>query len=365
MGSPGTADIGKKAVETGFDPQSYTDPISYFSGGGGNSTPHTPGDNISDAKAWAKQGFNEIFGRDPTADELAQALPAFVGTDPHLTDTTSGNAWLANYHQQQTAPTAQDLYNKQQAKYQAEAPKHFDTVQSAFKSLMGRDATQEELTHFGTLMASGQTDPYELQNYLKQTPEYANTADATFRQQLGGQLNQVNSDFFKNYIQPDVVGSFAAQGRDTSGLSSGLSFALAKQAGQMQTQTQQYLAQLGASQYGGNKAQATSDYQTQLAQQMGIQNASLGNQLSSQNNLQQQGWNSANYSRQQSDLMNYMGGRTKPQGSAGSGALQGGTQGAAIGTSIMPGWGTAIGGIGGAVYGGYQGSQGKQGGLFG
>jgi len=42
-------------------------------------------------------------------------------------------------------------------------------------------------------------------------------------------------------------------------------------------------------------------------------------------------------------------------GSAGSGALRYGASGAAIGTKILPGWGTAIGGAIGAIAGGIAG----------
>jgi len=42
-------------------------------------------------------------------------------------------------------------------------------------------------------------------------------------------------------------------------------------------------------------------------------------------------------------------------GGAGQGALQYGTTGAAIGTKILPGWGTAVGGVVGALAGGIAG----------
>lgn len=257
------------------------------------------------AQSSAWNDFRETFGRNPTQAELNQAAVAYMSSDPHFENVAGGRGWIANYFQQQNAPTALDLYNQQQQKYQGQASQHFDTVSGVFQSLLGRAPTQDELNHFGTLIASGQTDAYQLQQYLQQTPEAQNAADAKFRQQISGELNNVNQQFFGQYIQPNVMSQFASQGRDISGASTGLQFALANAAKEMQTNTQGYLANLSASQYGQNKSQATSDYQTQLAQQMGIQNASLGNQISNQNNLQQQGWNWAQNASQNQNLMDF------------------------------------------------------------
>lgn len=322
------------------------------------------GGRENDARAWAFQGLYQSLGRSPNTDEIAQALPAYMGTDPHRTDVASGDAWATQYKLQQNAPTAQDLWQKQQQasqqQYTGNADKWNGQVNALFQQHLGRAASQDELSHFGTLLATNQTDPYELTNYLKQTPEYTNAQDTQFRQQLSGQLNDVNSQFFKQYIQPSVIGQFASQGRDVSGASTGLQFALANAAKEMQMNTQQYMAGLGAQQYGGRQEQARQDYEAQMGQQYGRQNASFGNQISNQNNLLGQGWASANYGRQSNDLMNYMNNQRRagpnPWISAFGGALQGAAAGGARGG--LPG--AVAGGVGGGLFGGLGTAYGGQ-----
>lgn len=303
----------------------------------------------------AFQAFVNQFGRNPTSEEIGMALPAFKGTDPHITDTTSGNAWLANYQAQLTAPTAIQLQQQQKQQgldvYNAKADTYNQQLGSLWQSLLGRAPTSQELTHFGSLLASGQTDPYELQQYLQQTPEYANAKDAQFRQQLGGQLNDINSQFFSKYIQPSVMSGFASQGRDISGLSTALQYALANSAKDLQLQSQQYLAGLGAQQYQGRQDVATQDYQSRLGQQMGVQNTSLGNSISNQNNLLGQGWASANYGRQSNDLMNYLNAQSsRNSGNPMGGALSGALGGAMLGSKFGP-YGALAGGVGGGLFG--------------
>lgn len=304
--------------------------------------------------------FKQQFGRNPTLSELNQAAPYYLTGDPNIGNNAAGKQAIASYYQSMNQPSAQDIYNQQQQKYQAQAGQHYADVTNQFQSLLGRGATQEELNHFGTLIASGQTDPYELGNYLKQTQEYQTTQDTQFRQGLAGQLNDVNSQFFKQYIQPSVVSQFASQGRDVSGASTGLQFALANAAKEMQTQTSGYLANLSASQYQGNKENARSDYEAQLSQAMGLQNAGVGNALSQQNAMFGNNLNMENYGVQQGYLQNYLNRANRPQGfgqalggvlGGAAGAGLGGyfdpnhTQGAGIGYGAGSGLGQGLGGL--------------------
>lgn len=310
---------------------------------------------------YAGQEFAKLFGRNPTQAELDQFSGYYSG-DPNMANLAAGNSAISAYYQAQSAPTPQDIFNRQQQQYKQNAPQFHDQVAQQFQSLLGRAPTQQELDHFGTLMASGQTDAYQLGQYLQQTPEYANAQDTQFRTQLGGQLNDINSQFFTKNIQPSIMGQFASQGRDVSGASTGLQYALANAAKEMQTQTSQYLAGVGASQYQGREAQATSDYQNMLSQNYGLQNAGVGNQMSMNNALFGNSLNFANTSQQQGQLMSYLRGMGRGSGTnwgsigglaggglgAGLGFMAGGPAGAMLGYGI----GSGVGGTAGGLFGG-------------
>jgi hypothetical protein len=306
---------------------------------------------------YAWQDFAKTFGRNPTQAELDQYSAYYASPgDPNRANIPTGNQAIASYYQQQNAPSAIDLQNQQVQQAQGAYTSQKGTINpqlgQMWQSMLGRAPTQDEMTHFGSLLASGQTDPYELQNYLKQTPEYANSQDAQFRQQLGGQMNDINGQFFSRYIQPSVMSQFASSGRDVSGASTGLQYALANAAKDLQLNSQQYLTGLGAQQYQGRQGVATQGYEAQLGQQYGVQNASLGNAISNQNNQLGQNWASTQYGRQSNDLMNYLRNLPKQGSNPFTSALSGALSGAALGTGKGgPGWGTAIGAAGGGLFG--------------
>lgn len=203
---------------------------------------------------YAGQEFQKLFGRNPTQSELAQFAGAYAG-DPNIANTSQGNQAVAQYYNNQSNTPA-NIYAKQQKQWSQGASQHYDVVNQMTQSVYGRKATQDELDHYGTLIASGQADPYQIQDFLKSTPEYQNTQDTQFRQGVDTQLQKSDTDFF-NTQKGNIAQQYAQMGRATS---PALDVALTQLASQLNSQRGSYLAQLSASQYGGNKDNATADY---------------------------------------------------------------------------------------------------------
>lgn len=202
--------------------------------------------------AW--RDFAKEFGRNPTQQELDMLSGAYAG-DPNITNSSQGKQAIANYYMNQSQTPA-NIYANQQKQWAADAPKSYDTVRSIVKSMYGRDATQDELNHYSTLIASGQADPYEIQQFIQSTPEYQNAQDKQFRSGLDTELQKSDTDFF-NTQKGNIAQQFAMMGRATS---PALDVALTQLASQLNSERGKYMAQLSASQYGGNKNAALDEY---------------------------------------------------------------------------------------------------------
>lgn len=202
----------------------------------------------NDSKAWLYDYFSKTFGRAPTQDELAQFAPIYRGSDPNITDVAQGNAAVARYHQQQN-PTDQ---------YAAEVPKQADAINALFQQHLGRQATPEELNHFGTLLASKQYDAYTLGQVLETLPENVKKQDAAFRDQLSGDLQKQDAQYYNEQVMPGIAQNFAKQGRSFD--SSAYAQALAQAAQGQNRQREGFLSNLSASQYGNSQANARADY---------------------------------------------------------------------------------------------------------
>jgi len=214
--------------------------------------------------------FQNTYGRTPTQDEFNQVAPAFeTANQPHVTNTSQGNALVSQLHSA-SENTPDKLYAQQQAQYLADAPKHYDAVNQVFQSQLGRKATQDELDHFGSLLASGTTDPYQLQQFVQQQPEYQQTQNANFQNQLSGQLSGYDKQYFQNSILPSLQEAYAKQGRSFD--STALQNAATNSAQQQNTTRQKFLAQLSAQQYGNTQANAYNDYARQVQQQQNLTN---------------------------------------------------------------------------------------------
>lgn len=267
---------------------------------------------------YAMQEFNKLFGRNPTQSELASLSGAYASDNPNTTNTAQGNQAIAQYFQN-FSNTPDQINKANQAKYLKEAPQHFDAVNQLFQSHLGRTATQDELNHFGSLLASGTTDPYQLQQFLQQQPEYTTKQNQGFQDKLSGQLAGYDQQYFQNQILPSIQQAYAKQGRsfDSSAFQ-----AAATGAGQQQNvQRQQYLAGLSASQYGGVQDRAYQDYANAVANQQQLTNSGINARYSgnlaltdrlnniTDYNTQSQLYNQylSKYGKRQPDLFDYAG----------------------------------------------------------
>ena len=318
-------DKNRYAMDSGGPADQPVDPVQASKGGAGES-------------GYAIRDFQQIYGRLPTQVELAQITPAYRGADPHFPDQVGGKAFIAQmFSNNQNTPDK--LYAKQQADYLAKAPEHFDSINSMFQSTLGRAATQDELNHFGSLLASGTTDQYQLQNFLQQQPEYQTKQNQGFQDKLSGQLAGYDSDYFKNNILPSLQEAYAKQGRSFD--SSAFQAAATNSAQQQNVGRQQYLAQLSAQQYGGVSDRAYQDYANQVSNQQALTNSGINAQYQGIQGLQQRANDISDYNKQAQVYNDYLakyGKRSNGLGGAiggiiggGIGAYLGGPQGAQAG----------------------------------
>lgn len=311
--------------------------------------------NDLNQQAWA--AYKNIFGRAPTNDELAQASAAFSSGDPHQSNMQQGLAYVSQAHQALNN-TPDQLYADQQKKYLAAAPQYADQINKMFQSTYGRAASQDELDHFGSALASGTQDPYQLQQFLQQQPEYTKKQNADFQSGLATQLQGNDQTYFKNNILPSIQEAYAKQGRSFD--SSGFANSATQSAQQQNNSRDQFLAQLSAQQYGGVQQNAYNDYANQVANNQALTNAGINAQYGQVQNLQGRDTQFADYATQANSYNQYLAQYGKRAGSNGfAGAASGAATGAALGTGTGgPGYGTAIGAGVGAVAG-YFGSRGN------
>lgn len=255
---------------------------------------------LRDETIYARQDFEQIYGRQPTEAELAQIVPAYVGSDQHITNNAQGKSYIAQMYQaEQNSPAK--LYEKQQAEWRKEAPNQYGSVGNTIKSLLGRDASQDELDHFGTMLASGQVDAYQLQDFLKAQPEYQGAQDKKFRGELSSELEGYDRSFFDT-AKEDVISRYAQMGRSTS---PALDVALTDLQGQINERRGQYLAQLGADQYRGNKDAAFGDYRTTQSDWLSRRNQDIDARYSGMDRMRSRADEISDYTRQNSDFDRY------------------------------------------------------------
>lgn len=296
------------------------------------------GTGMDRANYQAYNSFQSLIGRPPTAQELAQALPAFQG------GSTVGNAWLANYKQQ---------YDQNPANLAAGAGKYSGQINQVFQSQLGRAATADEVTHFGSLLGTGNLDAYGLQNFLTGTPEYQKQQDTQFRSDLGNQLQDSDVSFF-NRAKQGVQSQFMQNG---TGNSSALDSALADLMGQIQNQRSSYMANLTAQQYGGNKQLALGNYNDTMNQYLNQTQQNRSQSLNQQQQLMDRSNSISDYNRQMSDYMNFAGNNQSKGANPLYGAV-GTLAGAGIGSFFGPAGsvagaqlGASLGGTAGNAYG--------------
>lgn len=280
------------------------------------------------------RAFQTTYGRAPTSNEYAQ----YGGVQQ-----AGGNveSEIANAF----ASDPQNIAKQKQQQQDAEAPKHYDAVNSLFQSQLGRQATQDELSHFGSLLSSGTTDPYQLQQFLQQQPEYQNQQNAKMRSDLSGTMASNDKRQFQEQILPGIQENFAKQGRSFDSSAFANSATLAAQ--QQNTNREGFLNNLTASQYGGVEDRAYQDYASQVQQQNALQMGGIQSQQQSVarvNNIndykmQQDMYNQylAKYGKRNNGIGGMIGGGI----GAAAGAYAGGPTGAMVGYQMGSGLGNA------------------------
>jgi hypothetical protein len=193
----------------------------------------------------AYDSARQILGREVNSSELAQILPYFNGDN----GVQTGNAYLAELAEQ---------YKKSPEYLDKQAGQYSGQVGEMVKSLLGRDAKQDELDYYGKYLARGM-DPFELRKQLEGSQEYQGAQDKSFREGLASELEGYDTSFF-NKAKEGVLSRFSKAGGGV-GQSSALDFALTDLMGQIAEKRGSYLAGISSQQYGGNKENARNDYQ--------------------------------------------------------------------------------------------------------
>lgn len=237
----------------------------------------------------AYQAFKSIIGRDPTSSELSSVIPYFQN-GPQF-----GNAYVSQL-KTQLQQNPNDPLN------QGKAASFSPQIGQVFQSMLGRAPTQDELNHFGGLFATGNVDAYQLQDFLRGTPEYQTAQDTTFRQGLDTELQKSDLNFFDRAKQ-NVLSQFMQNGTQNS---SALDSALTDLMGQISNNRSSFLANLSANQYQGNKDLALKNYQGSQNQYLQNQNYNRQNALNQQNYLTSRGNELSDYNTQAQAYQNYL-----------------------------------------------------------
>lgn len=339
--------------ETPLEALGATDWATYVKQNTKRPTPGWEGGSRRASDFAAQTEFAKIFGRQPTASELAMFSSAFSSGDKNLLRGSAGRAAIAQYFNA-FANSPQNVAANQQKKFQAEAPKFYDQINGLFQKSIGRDATQSEKDHFGSVMAQGGTDTYTLEQFLSTLPEAVKKQDETFRASLASTLQKQDEQYYSENILPAVEARAVKQGRSFD--SSGIRNSMALAAQQQNRQREGFLTNLTAAQYAGSQGIAQDAY----ARAYGLANSSsdITSARLDANSAALYGRRNEmeDYNIQKQAYDQYLQRYGKRSGGAASGAAAGALSGAAAGTYVLPGWGTAIGGLIGGI-GGYLGGR--------
>lgn len=332
-----------------YDPPNGEDLLSVLPKYGG------AGGSLEAAKYYAGQDFVKQFGRNPTQSELNLIAPAYVSGDPNLTNSGQGQAAISQYYQS-LSNTPDQINKSNQDKYLKDAPQHYDAVNGVFQSQLGRAATQDELDHFGSAVASGGLDQYSLKQFVQQQPEYQTNQNTKFQTDLSGKLASYDQDYFNKNILPSIQSTYAKQGRSFD--SSAFTAATANAAENQTADRGKYIAGITAQQYGGVEDRAYQDYANAVANSTALTNAGItakyGGIQGTQNRVNQiQDFNTQQnlynqYLAKYGKRSNGVGGLIGTAIGAGVGGYFGGTAGAGLGANLGGTAGSAIQNSGGS-----------------
>jgi len=309
------------------------------------------GGGIEAQRWYANRDFQEIFGRAPSEAELSQFQAAYDSGDINKANVSGGRSSIAQYYQsQENTPDKQ--YARQQAGYEAKAPEFYGQIDKMFQGTLGRDATDAERKHFGSLLASGQVDEYGVGQFLQALPENVKKQDTEFRNQLSGELQKQDAQYYNEQIMPGIQSAFAQQGRDPR--SSGFANSLALAAQGQNRQREGFLSNLSAQQYGGSQNLAQRDYLNAYGQYTGLQDYSRQRSAQLQDATTGRVNELQNYALQRSAYDDYLRRYGKRSNAQGIGSLAGGIAGMGgaflTGNPSAAGVGYQIGsGLGGGI----------------
>lgn len=278
------------------------------------------------------KGISDTTGGKVDPNIMAQLLPAYQEGG------TAGNAALAAWATQ---------YKQSPEYLKTQAPKYSNDVNQIFSELLKRGATKGELDHFGQMLATGQTDLFELGQYVQSLPEYQTAADTQFRSGLANELQGYDTKFF-NKTSPEILNQYAKAGIQNS---SALDYAMTDLLGNIASQRGQYLSGLSAQQYGGNKEAARQDYQAAMNQYLNTLGQNQQRAYGLQDYYNKRGDQTTDYRLQAQDYANYLNSmqqkKNRGLGSAigglvgfGAGALTGNPLWAMAGTQAGGGFGS-------------------------
>lgn len=319
------------------------------------------GDQVASVYAWGD--FRNMFGRNPTASELAQLSRAYVGSDRNVANTAGGKAAIAAYFDQSSNSPDQQQED-QDAKLKDKIPQQYEAVKQTFQQSIGRAPSQEELDHFSTMIAKGDADAYSIGQGLRTLPEYTNAQDETARGKLRGELQAADTDYLTKQVAPALQSQFAQQGRVADSSSQALASALANAAKATNDQREQYMATVGREDYTNSRQATINNYLQTLQRQYQLNDTGTARkyQLQDQNTARTNEVNDY-YTQQQAynDYLQNYGRRSQGSGTGGilAGGMTGGISGASTGAMVGGPYGALIGGIAGAGLGAYSGAQRK------
>lgn len=231
--------------------------------------------------------FKSMFGRAPSSTEWAQLVPIFGGAEGQQ----RGNAAIAQMF---------EAYKQSPEYLRTQAGQYSDELDPVFDQLLGRDFSSSELDYFGQQLAGGRS-MFEIEQMLKQSPEYQQAEDKRFRTGLASELEGYDTSFF-NKAKENVISRGARAGGGV-GTSSALDFALTNLMGEIAEKRGQYLAGLSSSQYAGNKDAARADYTAGRDRYFGEQEYDRRRRDSQEDYYRDRADDDRDYQRQFNDMM--------------------------------------------------------------
>lgn len=331
-----------------FQPLSGETPYAQEGEAGIDRSKPGEGGSLSTGKILAWDDFTKLFGRNPTASELAMLAPAYASGDKNISNRGQGSAAIAQYYNTY-ANSPENINAQKQKQNQAGAPKYYDQVNQMFQGSLQRDATDEEKQHFGGLMASGDVDAYTVQQFLTALPEAVQKQDADFRTGLNKTLQGQDSQYYSEQILPALQAQASKQGRSLD--SSGVQNSLALAAQQQNRQRESFLGDLTASQYRGSQGLAQDAYARAYGAQQDMSSYSLSRNANLTDAYTGRLNSISDYNMQKQAYDDYLRRYGKRSGGGASGAIQGAFSGGMTGAMVGGPWGAVAGAGAGAGLG--------------